>query len=133
MANLGKLNQFAFHHLLREVNENIQNAEVAFLQRHLKRLHVEPVARKNAAMISPAGIRGGPSAARVRAVDYVVMNQRGAMEKLDDGGKADCAALTTLTPVTRGKNQKRGPQALSSAAPKTPGAFLTPPPRPAPP
>lgn len=72
-------------------------------------------------MISPARIRGGPSAARVRAVDYIVMNQRGAVQKLDDGGETDSAAFGTLARVTRGKKQKRGPQALSSSAQKIAG------------
>jgi hypothetical protein len=42
------LQQFAFHHLLRQVNQNVQHAEVALLHGDLEGLHVEPVAGEHA-------------------------------------------------------------------------------------
>ena len=39
-----ELNQFAFDHHLGKRNENIEQVEIAFAQRHLKRLHIKPVA-----------------------------------------------------------------------------------------
>ena len=35
-ADFGELDEFAFDHLLREVDQNIENTEVAFLERHLE-------------------------------------------------------------------------------------------------
>jgi hypothetical protein len=38
-------------------------------------------------MITPAGIRGGAAAAGVGAIDYIVVNQGGAVEEFDYGGQ----------------------------------------------
>ena len=86
-ADLGELQQFAFDHFLREIDQDIENAEIALFERHLERLHVEPVAGENAAMIAPARIRGRAAAARVGAVDDIVVDQRRAVKQLDDGGE----------------------------------------------
>jgi hypothetical protein len=48
LAQLFHLQQFAFHHLLRQFNEGVQNPEVSLLHRDLEGLHVQPVARQNA-------------------------------------------------------------------------------------
>ena len=77
---------------MREVDEDVEDAEVALFESHLEGLHVEPVAGENAAVIAPAGIRGGPAAAGVGAVDDVVVDQRGAVQQFDDGGEANGAA-----------------------------------------
>ena len=85
------MDQFAFHHVLRELDQNIENLEVAFGEGHLERLHVQPVARQHAAVIAPAGIRRGTSAARIGAVDHVIVDQRGAVNQFNDGAQADRA------------------------------------------
>src|SRR5215471_7249552 len=43
-ADLGELDQFAFDHLLSQVDEHVQNTKIALLECHLEGLHVEPVA-----------------------------------------------------------------------------------------
>ncbi len=43
-------------------------------------------------MIAPAGVGGGTAAASVGAVDDVVVDQGGAVEKFDDSGEFDGAA-----------------------------------------
>jgi hypothetical protein len=42
-------------------------------------------------MIAPAGVGGGAAAASVGAVDDVVVNKRGAVEKFDDCGETNGA------------------------------------------
>ena len=42
-AELFHLQEFTFHHLLGQINQCIQNAEVAFLHSDFERLHVQPV------------------------------------------------------------------------------------------
>jgi hypothetical protein len=68
------LNQLAFHHVLREFDQYVQNLEVALVKRHLKRLHVQPVAGKHAAVVAPLRIRRRTAPSRVGAVNHVVMD-----------------------------------------------------------
>ena len=65
-------------------------------------------------MIAPAGIRGRTAPARVRAVNHIVVDQRGAVNELDDGPQPD-GALPPIPRVTRGQEQQRGPQALAAS------------------
>jgi hypothetical protein len=44
VAKLFHLQQLAFDHLLGERNEQVQYAKVAFRQRRLEGLHIQPVA-----------------------------------------------------------------------------------------
>ena len=73
-ADFFELDQFAFDHFLREIDQHIEDAEVALFESHLEGLHVEPVAGEHAAMIAPAGICRRTAAAGVGAVDHVVVN-----------------------------------------------------------
>ena len=61
--------------------------EIAFFESDLEGLHIQPIARQHAAMIAPAGIRRGAAAARVGAIDHIVVDQRGAVKQFDDGGQ----------------------------------------------
>src|SRR5260370_341416 len=108
----------ALHHLFREVGQNVQDAEISLFQRRLKRENVQPVAHQDAAMIAPPRIRRRPPAPRVRAVDYVVMNQRGAVQQLDHGAQPDRALAVAQPGVARGKQQQCRAQALAAAAQK---------------
>ena len=57
VAELFHLQQLAFDHLLRQRDEQIEDAEVAFGEGALERLHVEPVSGKDALGVAPGGIR----------------------------------------------------------------------------
>src|SRR5262249_45093656 len=82
-----ELKQLAFDHFLREIDENVEDAKIALFESHLKGLHVQPVARQDAAMVPPARIcRRTPAPGR-RAVDHIIVNQRRAMQQLDYGGQ----------------------------------------------
>src|SRR5262249_55967855 len=48
LTELFHLQQLAFDHLLRELDERVQDAEIAFLNSDFKGLHVKPVAGQNA-------------------------------------------------------------------------------------
>src|SRR5579862_481087 len=115
VTNLGKLEQFTFDHFLGEVDQDIENAEIAFFERHLERLHVKPVAGENAAVVAPARIRGRTAAARVGAVDHIVVNQGRAVKEFDNCRELD-RGRTAMTGVTRGEQQQRGAKALPSSA-----------------
>ena len=124
-ADLGELDEFAFDHFLGEIDKDVEDAEVAFFQSDLERLHVEPVSGQNAAMVAPAGIGRGAAAARVGAVNHIVMNQRGAVEKFDNGGESDGAATVGLASggVAMTKQQESGAKALPSPAEEITGDF----------
>jgi hypothetical protein len=66
-------------------------------------------------MIAPTRIRRGPSAARIRAVDYIVMNQRRAVNQFDYGAQVHRGSAV-IARVSGGEQQKRGTQALASSA-----------------
>src|SRR5256885_6194215 len=72
-SDLSELNQFAFDHLLSQIDQNVEDAKIALLQSHLKRLHIQPVTRKHAAMIAPFRVGGGAATASVSAVDDIIM------------------------------------------------------------
>jgi hypothetical protein len=119
------LEEFALDHFLGEIDKDVEDAEVAFFQRHLERLHIEPVAGQNAAMVAPAGIGRGAAPASVGTIDDIIMNQGSAMKKFDDGGEPDGAATIGLatTSVAMTKEQESRPKALPSPAEKVAGNF----------
>src|SRR6266851_2473824 len=73
-------------------------------------------------MIAPSGIGGRAAAARVGAVDDVVVNQRCAMQKLDDGCKANRAEILAAR-IACGKNQEGRAHALPAPAQQILGNF----------
>jgi hypothetical protein len=75
--------------LLREVDQGIENAEIAFSKRDLERLHVKPITGQNTLGVAPLGVRGGTAAARLGFIDDVVVNQSRGMYDFDDRGKLD--------------------------------------------
>ena len=60
-------------------------------------------------MISPAGIRRRPPAARVCSINHVIVNQRGAVDQFYDGAQPDGAA-SPISRVPRRKQQQRRTQ-----------------------
>jgi len=73
-------------------------------------------------MIAPSCIGGGAAAAGIRAVDDVVVDQRRAVQKFDDRGETDGAAISAAR-ITRGKKQERGTHALPTTAQQIGGNF----------
>jgi len=124
-ADLFELQEFAFDHFLGEIDEDVEDVEIAFLQGDMERLHVEPVAGENAAMIAPAGIGGGAAAAGVGAVDDVVVNESGAVKEFDYGGELDSAAGVAFAArgVAVGEEEQRGAEAFPSPAEEIAGDF----------
>src|ERR1035438_1947287 len=56
LADALQLQQFAFHHHLREADQQIQYLKVPLAQRDLESLHVEPVARQHASVVAPSHV-----------------------------------------------------------------------------
>jgi len=83
LAELFHLEQLAFDELLRQFDENIQDAEVAFLHGDFERLHVEPIAGQHTHRIAPLRVGGGTAAADLGLVDDVVVNERRGVDDLD--------------------------------------------------
>jgi hypothetical protein len=108
-----------------EIYEDVEDVEIALLQGDVEGLHIEPVAGENAAVIAPAGIRGGAAAAGVGTVDDIVVNERGAVEKFDDGGELDGAAGIAFASgsVAVSKQEQCGAEALPSPAEEIAGDF----------
>src|SRR6184192_3201973 len=101
------LHQLAFHHLLRQSDEKIEDSEVLFLESDFKRLHVEPVASQDAFGISPFGIRRRAAAARERFIDDIVVYQRGGVDDLNDRSQPYCALTVVSAQFCREQKQRR--------------------------
>jgi hypothetical protein len=82
-ADAVELNQFAFHHHLREADQQIEDMEIALAQGDLKGLHVEPVAGQHAGVIAPLDVGRRAAAAGLGHIDHIVVNQRGGVQHFD--------------------------------------------------
>ena len=109
-----QLQQLALDHVLRQADQNIEDRKIPLAQRHLERLHVQPVAREHAHVIAPARVRARTSAPRLRAVDHVVVNQRRAVDHLHHRAHAD-RARPAISGRARRQQQQRRPQPLAAA------------------
>jgi len=80
----------------------------------LEGLHVEPVAGQNAAVVAPAGVSAWTATASVSGVDYIIVDQGGAVKEFDDRGEADGAGAA-MSGIARGKQQESGPEAFAAS------------------
>src|SRR5208337_2994038 len=117
LAETVDLEQFALDHFLGEVDEGVEDVEVALLHRDLEGLHVEPVAGQYALGVAPLRVGGGTSAARLRFVDDVVVNQGCGVDDFDHGSELD-GALAGVIHQLAGEQQQCGTQALAAAGAK---------------
>ncbi len=117
-----ELQKLALNHVLREVDQDIEHREIPLAQRHLKRLHVQPVAREHAHVVAPARVGAGAPAPRLRAVDHVVVDQRRAVDHLDHCAQAD-RALAAIACRPRAQQQQRRTQPLAAALAQVAGDF----------
>ena len=113
-AELFDLQQLALDHLLRERDEQVEDAEVTLLQCGGEGLHVEPVAGEDAFGIAPGGVGGGAAAAGVGLVDDVVVDQRCGVQHLNDGAEAD-ARVRGAAEGFGGEQQQQRADALAAA------------------
>src|SRR6202030_2876235 len=124
-ANFFELQEFAFDHFLREIYQDVEDVEIALLQGDVERLHVQPVAGEDAAMIAPAGVGGGAATACVGAINHIVVDKGGAVEEFDDGGELDGAAGIAIASgsVAVSEQEQCGAETLPSPAEKIAGDF----------
>src|SRR5947209_19800202 len=73
-------------------------------------------------MVAPTGICRGSAATRVRAVDYIVVDKRGAVKKFDYRGQTNRDGAV-FTGVCIGEKEQRGVQALATSTEKIAGDF----------
>ena len=108
------LQQLALDHLLGQADQQVEHAQVLLFQSHLEGLHVEPVAGQHAFLVAPGGVGRRPPAARVGAVDNVVVHQRRGVHHLHHRAQPD-GALAGVAQRVRREQQQRGPNALAAA------------------
>jgi hypothetical protein len=119
------LQEFAFDHFLGEIDEDIEDVEIALFEGNLERLHVEPIAGEDAAMIAPAGVGGGTAAASVGAVNHIVVDESGTVEEFDDGSETNGATRIggAAAGITVAEKEQRGTEAFAAATEKITGDF----------
>src|SRR5579859_3000261 len=114
-AQLFNLEQLAFHHLLGEVDENVEDAEVALLHGDLEGLHVKPVAGEHAHGVSPLRVGRRTPATGLGFVDNIVVNQGGGVDDLHYRAQLDGAATGISEELGREQQQRRT-DALAAAS-----------------
>ena len=87
LAELLHLQQFTLDQLLRQFDQYIENAKIAFLHRDLEGLHVKPIAGEHAHRVAPLRICGGTAPADLGFIDDVVVDERRGVDDLDDGSE----------------------------------------------
>ena len=92
LAQFLHLQQFAFDHLLGQIDQRIQDAEVALLHRDFEGLHVKPVAGQHAFGIAPLRVGRGTAAPGLGFVDDVVVDQRRGVDDFHHRAQFDRAA-----------------------------------------
>ena len=108
------LQQFAFDHRLREVDERVEDLEIALLHGDLEGLHVKPVAGEHAFGVAPLRVGGGASAPRLRFVNDVVVDQGRGVDDLDHRAQLD-GALAGVVHQLAGEQQQGRTQAFAAA------------------
>ena len=110
-----QLQYFAFGDQVGGVGENAHHAHVVGLDHHLERTRIQEIADQHAGGIAPQRIRGLASAAQVRFVDDVVVQQGRGVDEFDHGGEQDMFASAIAGRLRRQQYQHR-PQAFAAAA-----------------
>ena len=115
LAQLLHLKQFALYHLLRQIDERVQNAEVALLDRNLEPLHIQPVTRQHAFRIAPLRVGCRPPAPGVGFVNNVIMHQRGRVNDLHHRAQSNRAA-SSIVKQFGGEQQQRRTNAFPASS-----------------
>ena len=82
-----ELDQLAFHHSARDVDENIQDLEIVKLESNVKSRHVHPVAGQYGDLVTPLGIRRSPASSDLGVVNDVVMDERCDVNQFNYAGQ----------------------------------------------
>src|SRR6202022_4450146 len=87
IATVGHLRHLPFADDVGGAADHPAGGRVAKTARQVKRVREQIVPEKNAGFVGPAGIDGGHVTARRRFVEHVVVDKRGRVNHLDDGGE----------------------------------------------
>ena len=115
LADALELQQFAFHHHLREADQQIENLEIALAQGDLEGLHVEPVAGQHAGVIAPLArwSRAGRGASRAASITSSCTSV--AAWIISTTAPSWMARGSAVADQLGGKQQQRGPQPFAAA------------------
>ena len=105
----------ALDHRERRVGEDLQDRQVALVERDAHGHRVEVVAEEHRQVVAPARVGRGAAAAQARLVDDVVVDERRRVDELDDGGVADVLVAVLVVEQLRREQQQGGPDPLAAA------------------
>ena len=106
VAVLRQLVQLALDHPQRDVAQQPDDVERVLRQRHRHRLDVEVVAEQDGDVVAPPRVHRQPPAPHFRLVDDVVVDERGGVDELHDGGVRD-ALVAGVAAQPRRHQQER--------------------------
>ncbi len=114
VAGVHELQHLAFGDRVGGVGEDVEDAHLLQRDHELECAGVEEVAHQHRRGVAELRIGGRVAAAQVGFVDDVVVQQRGGMDHLDDGGQRVLVGPAVAGGACR-EEQQRGPQALAAA------------------
>ena len=116
VAVLRQLIDLAFDDPQRHVTEQADDREIVLRERQRHRLQIQEVAEQHRDVIAPARVHGFAPAPQLRLVDDVVVNQRGRVNELEDGG-VEHRALARVAGHASGHQQNGRADPLPAAVP----------------
>ena len=115
VAYVQQLQHLAFGDRVGGVGKDPHHFHALEFHHELETARVQEVADQHAGGVAPYGVRGAPSAAQVRFVDHVVVQQGGGVDELDHRREL-VRVLAAMAERARGKQQQHGPQPLAAGA-----------------
>lgn len=101
------LQQLAFAHSFYRNRADLKKSEFFVQQRKKETSGKKVVPHQNSRLIFPGGIYRGNSAARIRVVNHIIVDQCRGMEELNQGGGTVGARVNSTTCFCRKENEKR--------------------------
>ena len=113
VAHIGQLHHFAFGDRVGGVGENGHDLHLPQLDHELKGPRVEEITDQNTGRVAPRRVGGRPAPSQQRVIHHVVVQQRGGMQELDDGGELDVIRAVVAAAVG-GQEHEQRPQPLAA-------------------
>ena len=114
IVRIHELQHFAFGDHVGRVRHDLHDALRADRGHHLEGARVDEVADQHAGLVAEDVVSRGAAAALLRAVDHVVVQQRGGVHELDEGRGFDVLVVLDAAGAA-GEHAQQGAQAFAAA------------------
>ena len=115
VVRIHELQHFALGDHVGGVRHDLHDAQRTDGGHHLEGARVDEVTDQHAGLVAEDVVGGGAAAALLRAVDHVVVQQRGGVHELDEHRRFDVFVVADIAGAA-GQHAEQGTQALAAAA-----------------